>query len=124
MGSETLLLVEDEENVRRPMAEILEDAGYLVLSAADGVEAARLAERRAGAIDLLVTDVILPGMSGQELAVLLAERRPEMRVLFTTGYPDELVEGFKLPGGRPARLLKKPFTGHALTVAIRELLAR
>lgn len=123
-AAETLLLVEDEENVRSPMAELLEDRGYLVLSAADGAEAARIAERHRGPIHLLVTDVILPGMSGQEVAALLTERRPEVKVLYTTGYPDELVGGSMLPGGRPASLLRKPFTGQALVAMIREMLAQ
>ena len=120
-GAETLLLVEDEENVRRPMVEILEDRGYVVLAAADGAEAARLAERYRGPIHLLVTDLVLPGLSGRELAALLGQRRPETRVLYTTGYPDDLVAEAS-DKGRGPRLLRKPFTGQALVETVRRLL--
>jgi CheY-like chemotaxis protein len=118
---ETILLVEDEENIRRPQAEILASHGYRVLEAADGAQAIALCQRHAGPIHLMVTDVLMAGMDGVELAERVAFLRPEMKVLFATGYPMSLAA----PGGRlaaDAPLLKKPFTGRALAAKVREVL--
>ena len=121
-GAETILLVEDEGDLRRPLAEILEDRGYLVLAAASGAEAMDLASRHDGPIHLLVTDVVMPGMSGQELARLLTPLRTETKVIFTTGYPEDMVAEETLLGDGPYRFLKKPFSSQALMLLMQEVL--
>src|SRR4051794_27136861 len=85
---ETVLVVEDEEIVRELVCEVLEDQGYNVLCAMDGIEALDLAENYDGEIHLLVTDVIMPHMNGPELAGKLSRLRPDMRVLYVSGYSD------------------------------------
>jgi CheY-like chemotaxis protein len=118
---ETLLIVEDEENVRNPLVQILAGHGYNVLGAADAAEAIRLSEDHGGPIHLMVTDILMDGMSGVELAEQLSFKRPEMRVLFATGYPAGLTEGTGVStDGAP--LLKKPFTGRELAAKVREVL--
>src|SRR5206468_1225430 len=115
---QTILLVEDEENIRRPQAEILAALGYRVLEAADGAQAIALCQRHAGPIHLMVTDILMGGMDGVELAERMAFLRPEMKVLFASGYPAGLAE-------RPGRsladapLLKKPFTGRTLAAKVK-----
>jgi signal transduction histidine kinase/CheY-like chemotaxis protein len=117
---ETLLLVEDEENVRKPLAQILAGRGYNVLAAADALEAIQISQGYSGPIHLMITDILMDGLSGVELAERLSFKRPEMRVLFATGYPAGLTEGANLGG--EANLLKKPFSGRELTAKIREIL--
>ena len=117
---ETLLLVEDEENVRQPLIQILGSRGYKVLAAADALEAIQISQAHPGPIHLMITDILMDGMSGVELAERLSFKRPEMRVLFATGYPAGLTEGAKLGGD--ANLLKKPFSGRELGTKIREIL--
>jgi two-component system cell cycle sensor histidine kinase/response regulator CckA len=117
---ETLLLVEDEENVRQPLVQILGSRGYKVLAAADALEAIQISQAHPGPIHLMITDILMDGMSGVELAERLSFKRPEMRVLFATGYPAGLTEGTKLGGD--ANLLKKPFSGRELSTKIREIL--
>jgi len=117
---ETLLLVEDEENVRRPLQQILGSRGYQVLAAADALEAIQISQAHVGPIHLMITDILMDGLSGVELAERLSFKRPEMRVLFATGYPAGLTEGSNLGG--EANLLKKPFSGRELTARIREIL--
>ena len=85
-GSGTILLVEDEEAIRRLAAQTLRECGYTVLEAVDGQEAMRLADRHAAGIDLLVTDVVMPDMSGAELARKMVEKMPDLRVLYVSGY--------------------------------------
>ena len=120
---ETILLVEDEDNVRKPLAEILANRGYKVLDAADAAQALSLSQGHRGPIHLMVTDVLMAGMSGVELADRLSFQRPEMKVLFATGYPAGLTEE---GGGTLVRedvpLLKKPFTGRILLAKVREVL--
>ena len=87
-GSERILLAEDEEPVRKIVSRVLTDCGYEVLAARDGAEAIRLFEASESPIDLLFTDVVMPGMRGTELASRLREARPDLRVLFTSGYVD------------------------------------
>ncbi|HKI05663.1 MAG TPA: ATP-binding protein [Thermoanaerobaculia bacterium] len=118
---ETLLIVEDEENVRKPLVEILASHGYDVLEAADAAEAIRISQSHPGPIHLMVTDILMDGLSGVELADRLAFKRPEMRVLFATGYPAGLTEGTHLARG-DAPLLKKPFSGREVAAKIREVL--
>jgi signal transduction histidine kinase len=117
---ETLLLVEDEENVRRPLQQILGSRGYQVLAAADALEAIQISQAHVGPIHLMITDILMDGLSGVELAERLSFKRPEMRVLFATGYPAGITEGAKLGG--EANLLKKPFSGRELSTKIREIL--
>jgi signal transduction histidine kinase len=118
---ETVLLVEDEENVRKPQTEILAARGYQVLEAADAAQALALCRSHKGPIHLMVTDILMNGMSGVELAERLAFERPEMKVLFATGYPAGLAERATLTQ-EDAPLLKKPFTGRALVAKVREVL--
>ena len=118
---ETILLVEDEENVRRPICEILKSKGYNVLEAADGAQAIEISQAHSGPIHLMVTDILLGSMSGVELAEKLSYNRAEMKVLFATGYPAGLAEGSGLDG-EDANLIKKPFSGKDLAAKVREVL--
>lgn len=118
---ETILLVDDEENVRRPLSQILTSRGYKVLEAADGAQAIEVSQRHAGPIHLMVTDILMGAMSGVELAERLSYDRAEMKVLFATGYPAGLAEGSGLEG-EDANLIKKPFTGKDLAAKVREVL--
>jgi two-component system cell cycle sensor histidine kinase/response regulator CckA len=104
-----ILLVEDDSGVRGLMAEILESEGYAVTVAAHPREALNLAEALREPIDLLLTDVIMPGMSGRDLARELAPRRPGLQVLYVSGYAGEAIarHGGIEPGGR---FLQKPFS--------------
>lgn len=120
-GSETVLLVEDEDNIRGPAVEILEGKGYHVLAACHANEALALAERHDGAIHLLISDVVMPGMSGSQLAEHLEILRPEMQVLFMSGYPEDAIahHGVLDPG---QRFLQKPFSVSLLLQTVREIL--
>jgi CheY-like chemotaxis protein len=122
-GSETILIVEDQDEVRKLTRRMLEARGYRVLVAASGADALRLsgAVQAAEQIDLLLTDVIMPGMSGREVALLLGPAHPHMRVLFVSGYTDESIvhEGILEPG---IAFLQKPFTAEALARKVREVL--
>lgn len=118
---ETLLIVEDEENVRNPLVQILASRGYNVLQAADALEAIQVSQSHPGPIHLMITDILMDGMSGVELAERLSFKRPEMRVIFATGYPAGLTEGTHLASDA-AHLLKKPFSGRELAAKVREVL--
>jgi PAS domain S-box-containing protein len=122
-GSETLLLVEDEEAVRFLSRALLERAGYHVLDAADPQQAEDVFRQHADAIDLLVTDVIMPGSSGPSLFARLSAERPSLKVLYMSGYADEsMVHASTLiPKGE---FLQKPFTAEALMYKVREALDR
>ncbi len=121
-GHETLLLVEDEPVVRRLARDILQRMGYHVLEAGDGHEALALVEHYPGRIDLVVTDVVMPRMTGPELAEQLVPRRPGTRVLFLSGYTDQaLVErNGRLRAG--VSFVQKPFTAEVLSRQVREVL--
>ena len=120
-GTETILLVEDEDAVRSMVSKILKNKGYTVLEARQGNEAIDICERLEGSINLMVTDVIMPHMSGRELAGRLAPMRPEMRVLYMSGYPDNtIVQHGVLESG--TAFLQKPFTINALELKVREVL--
>jgi two-component system, cell cycle sensor histidine kinase and response regulator CckA len=120
-GKETVLLVEDEAGVRNLSKHVLESNGYTVLEAGHGQEALIIAERHVGAIHLLVTDVVMPGMSGRQLANALCEVRPGTRVLFMSGYTDEAVLRHGVIDASPA-FLQKPFSPIGLARKVREVL--
>jgi len=120
-GHETVLLVEDAAPVRTLARRSLEARGYTVLDAADGPSAIELSARHAGAIAVLVTDVVMPGMSGRELAERLAPTRPEMKVLYTSGYTDDaMVRQGVLNAG--VAFLQKPFVPDSLARKVRDVL--
>ncbi len=120
-GTETLLLVEDEEMVRILGTRVLSSHGYLVLEAADGDEALEVCKHHEGPIDLLVTDVVMPGMNGRELAQRLSTVIPNAAVLFISGYTGgALVEHGVLQEG--TNFLQKPFSPHRLVQKVREVL--
>jgi PAS domain S-box-containing protein len=120
-GDATILLVEDEEGVRALSRHVLKNCGYNVLEASDGVEALRVAGRHAGPIHLVVTDVVMPELSGREMADQLLRLHPEIRVLFLSGYTDDAVIRH---GVREAEtnFLQKPFSHDALAQKVREVL--
>lgn len=115
----TILLVEDSEPVRRLMQAGLETANLTILCAADGVEALQLAEHHPGPIHLLITDVMLPGMRGPEIAAQLSSSRPEMKILYISGYSDEILAGIQVKG----RFIQKPVQVGELKRNVIEMLA-
>jgi two-component system cell cycle sensor histidine kinase/response regulator CckA len=121
MGVETVLIAEDEQVVRHLVVELLGRLGYSVIAAANGAEALELIDTHAGDIDLLLTDVVMPGMSGRDLAAVVRERCPETRVLFMSGYAEDAVvnHGVLQPG---TALLEKPFTAVSLGTIVRAVL--
>ncbi len=120
-GDETILLVEDEPAVRMLTHKLLERSGYTVLEAASGVEALRVAELNYAEIDLLLTDVVMPGMSGRELADRLVGTCPELRVLFMTGYTDDAAIRHGIDRAT-MRVLQKPFNATELDQRVRDAL--
>jgi two-component system, cell cycle sensor histidine kinase and response regulator CckA len=120
-GSETILLVEDEAIVRNLTRDILEESGYKVLEAARGADALRLCKQDKEPIHLMLTDVVMPEMSGPELATALADLRPETPILYMSGYADEAIvdHGVLAPG---THFLEKPFTPETLSRKIRQIL--
>jgi signal transduction histidine kinase/ActR/RegA family two-component response regulator len=120
-GQETILLVEDEAQVRSLISQLLEQRGYFVLVACGGEEAMLIERMFAGQIDLLLTDVVMPGLSGAEVAERLTARRPDLRVMYMSGYTDEAVlhHGVVREG---TTLLQKPFTDASLAHTVRRLL--
>ncbi len=122
-GSETILLVEDEASLRELVRECLEASGYRVLEASHGTAALEVGERHPGRIDLLMTDVVMPGMSGRELAEHVRVPRPEIRTLYMSGYTDDAVV---LHGvlAEDMALLQKPFTAAELARRVRDVLDR
>ncbi len=120
-GSETVFLVEDEESVRELVREILVGKGYKVVEAGDGETGLRLANAYEGTIDLLITDVVMPGMGGCELAQRVAASRPQIKVLYLSGYTEDAIvhQGVLEPG---TAFLQKPFTLQVLARKVREVL--
>jgi len=122
-GTETILLVEDDAGVRRLAQRILAGAGYTVLDAADGAEALALLAGHRDPVDLVFSDVVMPGMGGPELAARVAETRPGTAVLLMSGYPGDVVaRSGRFPPG--AHFIGKPFTAAELTAKVREAIGR
>jgi CheY-like chemotaxis protein len=120
-GSETVLVAEDDDDVRALACEALRAFGYTAFEARQGAEAIVIAERHPGPIHLLLTDVIMPEMSGRALAERLARLRPETKVLYMSGYTDSaIVQGGTLDPG--AFFVQKPFTPDTLARRVREVL--
>ena len=120
-GTETILLVEDEANLRYLARQFLEKQGYRVIDAADGAVAMQIAVAHEGVIHLLLTDVIMPGMNGRELAQRISEIRPNVKVLYMSGYTENVIgRNGTLDAG--VRLLQKPFTLRDLKSKVREVL--
>jgi signal transduction histidine kinase len=121
-GSETILLVEDEEMVRQLAERVLRQYGYNVLTSSRGSRALDMVESHSAPIDLMITDVIMPGgMNGKQLADRMAEKRPEMRVLYISGYTDTSLFRTENPDNQ-VQLLEKPFSPLVLVRKVRELL--
>jgi two-component system cell cycle sensor histidine kinase/response regulator CckA len=120
-GSETILLVEDEDSLRTLTRDLLRLKGYTVLEAANGAEALELSGRTAGEIHLLLTDVVMPGINGRALADQLKLNRPEMKVAFMSGYTGQRVGQKEIlePG---SFFIQKPFSREQLASRVRELL--
>ena len=120
-GGETILLVEDDPALRKMAAEVLRDTGYKVVTAQSGTEAIKVAAQHHGPLDVLLTDVVMPGMTGRELAGQIVTTHPRIRILYMSGYTDDAIghHGFQ---GRTWRLLQKPFTHAALVRHVRDAL--
>ncbi len=108
-----VMVVEDEDAVRRVVGEILEGAGYMVLEAKNGEEALRLARRKRAAITVLVADVVMPGIRGPELARELSESNPDMKTIFISGYAEQFRT--EKQSAVKAFYLRKPFSADGLT---------
>jgi CheY-like chemotaxis protein len=122
-GTETILLAEDEEDVREVAREFLESAGYAVLLAANGAEALERAAECTGTIELLVTDMVMPGMTGHELVRRLRQRQPDFGVIYMSGYSEQAAaEATKTDP--TATVLTKPFSRTAILRTVREILQR
>jgi CheY-like chemotaxis protein len=122
-GTETVLLVEDDPALRGLLREMLEEGGYTVLTARDGPQAVETARRHAGRIDLLVTDVVMPGLTGPRVAAQITLTRPEAKVIYLSGYSDQAVTtlGQLGPG---AVLLSKPFAADTLLRTVRNVVGK
>jgi PAS domain S-box-containing protein len=120
-GHETVLVVEDEPALRGLTRRVLQGAGYVVLEAGNGADALRVLEQHPDAVHLVFTDVVMPGMNGRELAARLALTRPDMRVLYTSGYTEDAILRHGVLDD-PSRFLSKPYTPAELRRRIREAL--
>ncbi len=118
VGTETILFVEDEEFVREVTCEVLRSAGYTVLAAKNAGEALRIHDRNSGAVGLLLTDIVLRGENGRELAGRLKRENPALKVLFVTGYAEQM----GLSVGEREQCLAKPFSTEVLLRNVRQLL--
>jgi CheY-like chemotaxis protein len=122
-GTETVMVAEDDDMVRALVRVTLESSGYEVLEAANGEAALRLCEEYPGAVDVLVTDMVMPGMGGRALADRLQLSRPELRVLYVSGYAESEVIDHGEPGPKTA-FVQKPFTPEELALHVRALIDR
>ncbi|MHB1862339.1 MAG: response regulator [Gemmatimonadaceae bacterium] len=120
-GRETVLVAEDEAAVRAIVGRVLEDNGYIVLLAEDGAAALAMARAHPGTIDLLLTDLVMPGMTGRQLATAVQAEWPEVDLIFMSGYTDDagVRQGVLSEG---MRYLQKPFQAATLTQAVRDVL--
>ncbi|MBI4594648.1 MAG: GAF domain-containing protein [Candidatus Rokubacteria bacterium] len=123
-GSETILLVEDEPQVRGLVRQVLESHGYQVLDAGGGADALRVASAFPDRIHLLVTDLVMPGMSGRAVAETMRRLRPATRTLYISGYTDDVVGRVSELEGPDSAFIEKPFTNRAFAIKVRELLDR
>jgi CheY-like chemotaxis protein len=117
---ETVLIAEDEAPLREVLRSTLEHAGYRVLDAGSAADALDLCSRHDGPVHLLLSDVVMPAMDGPELARRLRDSRPDLRVLFMSGYTDERLAGHEF--SQSAQHLKKPFSPEVLTATVRAVL--
>jgi len=122
-GSGTILVVEDDNRVRNLVKKILMTTGYQVLEAQNSESALEVSKGYKGTIHLMLTDVILPGINGLELAKMLEPQRPDMKVLYMTGYTDDSIAHYGVPESG-IDLLDKPFSPEALSGKVREVLDR
>jgi CheY-like chemotaxis protein len=120
-GTETVLVVEDDDRVRELICTVLDLYGYTVLAAPTGTDALRVSDEHRGAIHLVVTDVVMPELGGRPLADHLARVRPGTKVLYISGYPDDVLRAHDVPGPGTT-LLRKPFTPHELLHQARDLM--
>ncbi len=120
-GSERILLVEDDDAVRELMWRVLAGQGYTLLEAENGQEALRLADRHSGPIHLLLTDVVMPGMSGKALAAQLAQKHPDLKTIFMSGYADNAIIHYGVLDAGNA-FLHKPFGPIDLARKVRQVL--
>ena len=120
-GAETILVVEDDDTVRGITIDGLEEYGYRILEARGGLEAIEIAETQPGPIEVLMTDAVMPGLTGQAVAERLVALRPDIRVLVVSGYSEEVIARRGALGERIA-FLQKPFTVATLARKIRQLL--
>ena len=120
-GGETIMLVEDDPAVRQMAGEVLRTLGYRLLSAPSGADALGMAAAHNGRLDLLLTDVVMPGMTGPEIAGQFLSRFPRIRTLYMSGYTDDAIEKHGVRG-RAMRVLQKPFTHESLAQTVREVL--
>jgi two-component system cell cycle sensor histidine kinase/response regulator CckA len=121
-GHGTILLVEDEEGLRGLNARGLTSRGYTVLEAGNGVEAIEVIESHGGAVDLVVSDVVMPEMDGPTMATRLRERNPELKIIFVSGYAEDAFEK-NLPEGAQFDFLAKPFTLKQLVAQVKETMS-
>jgi CheY-like chemotaxis protein len=119
-GNETILLVEDSAPLRQLTREILSREGYAILEAADGLQALELFKQFDGNIHLLMTDIVMPKLRGTELVAKITQERPDLAVVFLSGYTEEAVS--RLPGQVRISILEKPFTADALLRTVRQAL--
>jgi two-component system cell cycle sensor histidine kinase/response regulator CckA len=120
-GAETILVAEDEESVRSLIKHLLTARGYRVLDAADGGDALRLFAQHPGSIDLLLTDMVMPGMNGRELADKVLASKPDLKVIYMSGYTDDMLLQTGALGSGMA-FLRKPLRPHVLASRVREVL--
>jgi CheY-like chemotaxis protein len=120
-GSETILLVEDDAAVRNLASFFLQANGYTILGAGNGDAAIRVFEKQGDTIDMLITDVVMPGISGRELADQLVAKRPDLRVLYLSGYTNDAVLRHGVSHDQ-AHFLQKPFSPMSLALKVRETL--
>lgn len=118
-GTETILLVDDEADVRDALGQLLRQLGYCIHLAASGQEALEILDRVGHELDLMISDVVMPGMDGLQLASRVRARHPDLPILLVSGYADGAVTGV-----RDSRFLRKPFSLDELAVEVRNTLAR